>query len=235
MAVNFPTSLDTFTTHSSGQVITSADVNKIQDELVALQAKVGVNGSAVTSSLDYKIAHITNNKVWKTSLLIGAGAISTCWKGITFQPTNTITVQGMTAVFAGLTASSTIAGAVATVSAGAIATITTTNTYTYPAAVSSNPHEVYLPFASPLTMTGGTTYTMFIGYNSNAGGVTTTTGPLLYSTIASPYSGMYEAPAGTLTPTTISTMTTFTPAVSTAVGTSSITTGNVLIIGLVWA
>lgn len=57
MATNFPTSLDTLTNPSSTDSLTSpshasqhADAN---DAIEALQAKVGVNGSAVTTSLDY--------------------------------------------------------------------------------------------------------------------------------------------------------------------------------------
>lgn len=41
MATNFPTSLDTFTTHSAGQVILSSDVNKVQDALLAVETKLG--------------------------------------------------------------------------------------------------------------------------------------------------------------------------------------------------
>lgn len=59
MATNFPGSLDAFTNPTSGDTLDNpphdqqhADVN---DAVEALQAKVGVDGSAVTSSLDYKV------------------------------------------------------------------------------------------------------------------------------------------------------------------------------------
>jgi microcystin-dependent protein len=59
MATNFPTSLDTLSNPSSGSALNSpshssqhADAN---DAIEALQAKVGVNSSAVTTSLDYKV------------------------------------------------------------------------------------------------------------------------------------------------------------------------------------
>ena len=59
MATNFPTSLDAFTNPTSTDTLDSpphdtqhADAN---DAIEALQAKVGVDGSAVTSSLDYKL------------------------------------------------------------------------------------------------------------------------------------------------------------------------------------
>ena len=59
MATNFPASLDTLTNPSATDTLDSpphdeqhADAN---DAIEALQAKVGVDGSAVTSSHDYKI------------------------------------------------------------------------------------------------------------------------------------------------------------------------------------
>jgi len=64
MATNFPGSLDAFTNPSSSDTLDNpphdqqhADVN---DAVEALQAKVGVDGSAVTDSLDYKVENFTN-------------------------------------------------------------------------------------------------------------------------------------------------------------------------------
>ena len=60
MATNFPISLDAFTNPTAVDTLDSpphdvqhADAN---DAIEALQAKVGVDGSAVTTSLDYKVA-----------------------------------------------------------------------------------------------------------------------------------------------------------------------------------
>lgn len=59
MATNFPTGLDALTNPTGSSALTSpdhatqhADAN---DAIEALQSKVGVDGSAVTSSLDYKV------------------------------------------------------------------------------------------------------------------------------------------------------------------------------------
>ena len=59
MAINFPSSLDLLTNPSSGDTLNSpshsgqhADAN---DAIEALQAKVGVDGSAVATSIDYKL------------------------------------------------------------------------------------------------------------------------------------------------------------------------------------
>jgi len=60
MATNFPGSLDSFTNPSSSSTLDSpshaAQHSNVNDAVEALQTKVGVDGSAVTSSLDYKVA-----------------------------------------------------------------------------------------------------------------------------------------------------------------------------------
>ena len=63
MSTNFPTSLDTLTNPSATDTLDSpphdeqhADAN---DAIEALQAKVGVDGSADTNSLDFKVNNIT--------------------------------------------------------------------------------------------------------------------------------------------------------------------------------
>ncbi len=56
MSTNFPSSLDSYSTKSSGDTISEAHINDPQDAIEALEAKVGVDTSAVTSSHDYKLA-----------------------------------------------------------------------------------------------------------------------------------------------------------------------------------
>jgi hypothetical protein len=63
MATNFPTSLDALTNPSGTDSMSSpshagqhTDAN---DAIEALQAKVGVDGSADTNSLDFKVNNIT--------------------------------------------------------------------------------------------------------------------------------------------------------------------------------
>ena len=62
MATSFPSGLDSLTNPSSGDSLSSpshsAQHANVNDAVEALQAKVGVNGSAVTSSHDYKLANI---------------------------------------------------------------------------------------------------------------------------------------------------------------------------------
>lgn len=64
MASSFPTSLDTFTNPTSADAMDSVSVphatqhSDLNDAVEALEAKVGANGSAVTSSHDYKIAQL---------------------------------------------------------------------------------------------------------------------------------------------------------------------------------
>ena len=64
MASNFPSSLDSFTNPSSSDAMDSVSVphatqhSDLNDAVEALQAKVGADSSAVTSSLDYKVAQL---------------------------------------------------------------------------------------------------------------------------------------------------------------------------------
>jgi hypothetical protein len=62
MATNFPSNLDNFTNPTSSDTLDSPDHagqhTDVNDAVEALQEKVGVDGSAVTSSLDYKIGNV---------------------------------------------------------------------------------------------------------------------------------------------------------------------------------
>lgn len=58
--VNFPSTLDdnsTLFSVATGDVITNAHHNNLKDAILALEAKVGVTGSAITTSLDYKVTN----------------------------------------------------------------------------------------------------------------------------------------------------------------------------------
>ena len=61
MATNFPTGLDGLRAAQGltdgTSVVTVAPHNNMMDAIDALEAKVGVTDSAVTSSLDYKVSH----------------------------------------------------------------------------------------------------------------------------------------------------------------------------------
>ena len=64
MATNFPSSLDTFTNPSSSDLMNSVTVPhneqhaNANDAIEALQAKVGVDSSADTSSLEYRVGSL---------------------------------------------------------------------------------------------------------------------------------------------------------------------------------
>lgn len=62
MATNFPTSLDSLTNPTSSDSLNSpshsAQHANVNDAVEALQAKVGIDSSAVTSSLEYRIAQL---------------------------------------------------------------------------------------------------------------------------------------------------------------------------------
>ena len=74
MATNFPTSLDALTNPTGSSSLTSPDHAgqhaDINDAVEALEAKVGINSSAVTTSHDYKIINNTPTGVinmWATT------------------------------------------------------------------------------------------------------------------------------------------------------------------------
>lgn len=56
MAINFPTSLDSFSNKTDNvSDVMAVDINDVQDAVEALEAKVGITSSAVDTSLDYKV------------------------------------------------------------------------------------------------------------------------------------------------------------------------------------
>lgn len=85
MATNFPTTLDSLTNPTSGQTLNapshSTQHANSNDAIEALEAKVGVDNSAVTTSLDYK------TRVWNP-----VGEI-TMW-GTTTAPTGWLVCDG---------------------------------------------------------------------------------------------------------------------------------------------
>lgn len=66
MAINFPSSLDNFTNPTLSDTLNSVTVPhgtqhaNANDAIEALEAKVGINGSAVTTSHDYKLSEVTS-------------------------------------------------------------------------------------------------------------------------------------------------------------------------------
>lgn len=62
MATNFPTSLDAYAALVDGtDILEAADQNNVRDAIEVIEAKVGVNSSAVTTSHDYKIAQLEDD------------------------------------------------------------------------------------------------------------------------------------------------------------------------------
>lgn len=59
MAISYPTGLDTTAQPSAGQVVDSARIAKIIQMIEAIEAKCGITGSAVTTTLDYKVNNAT--------------------------------------------------------------------------------------------------------------------------------------------------------------------------------
>jgi hypothetical protein len=105
MATNFPASLDTLTNPTSSDSLSSpshsAQHANVNDAIEALQAKVGVDSSAVTTSLDYKVAQleaISHGKILQVvsttetgtfSASVALGAYSTAAISTTITPSST--------------------------------------------------------------------------------------------------------------------------------------------------
>jgi len=58
MAINFPVSLDDLANVGTGDTITPAHKNDLNDIVEALEAKVGIDSSAVATSHDYLLTHL---------------------------------------------------------------------------------------------------------------------------------------------------------------------------------
>lgn len=106
MATNFPGSLDTLTNPTSGDSLNSpshsAQHANVNDAVEALQAKVGVDSSAVTTSLDYKVTY--PNEVIVVAISDETTAITTGTAVVTFRMPFAMT---LTAVRASLSTAST--------------------------------------------------------------------------------------------------------------------------------
>ena len=78
MSTNFPTSLDSLTNPTGSDTMNgvshSSQHANLNDAVEALQAKVGINGSAVTTSHDYKLAALSSTSdVEHNSMAVGDG------------------------------------------------------------------------------------------------------------------------------------------------------------------
>lgn len=100
---NFPTSLDTPTNPTKWDQLNTPGlelwelISNANDALVALQAKVGVDGSAVTTSIDYLVAQLTS-RASKQITIASPGASED--RAIFFTPV-ALTVAKLAAVVRG--------------------------------------------------------------------------------------------------------------------------------------
>jgi hypothetical protein len=102
VATNFPTSLDALTNPTSGDSLNSpshagqhADAN---DAIEALQAKVGVNNSAVTTTIDYKLRNLDASTITNGSLTAAVvDQLEENWNIVASAATGTINFDVKTA------------------------------------------------------------------------------------------------------------------------------------------
>lgn len=92
MTTNFPTSLDTLTNPTATDQVATVDHAaqhaNVNDGVEALQAKVGIDGSAVTTSHDYKLGGVTGSD--KAASLTGTETLTN--KTLTTPTVNTPTI-----------------------------------------------------------------------------------------------------------------------------------------------
>jgi len=170
-AVSYPTSLDTFTNPASGDRTNSpshatqhANAN---DALEALEAKVGADGSAVTTSHDYKLSGVTGSD--KAVSLTGSETLTN--KTLTSPTINTPTIATGTLATSTLTGNTSITNFTAT--NGTTTNATSTNIKTTSLTIGSD-------YITDITGTG----------LSLSNGVLTSTGGQSASTSTEPYNSL---------------------------------------------
>lgn len=101
MAISFPTNLDTLTNPSSIDTLNSPSHSdqhtNANDAIEALEAKVGADSSAVTTSHDYKLAHLTASDI--TDLTASAAELN-IMDGVTSTAAELNKLDGTDAVVA---------------------------------------------------------------------------------------------------------------------------------------
>lgn len=84
MSTNFPTTLDTFTGPAGGSLLSASIGGRthsqmhtdLGDAIAAVQAKIGVNGSGVSTSLDNRIANLEVNRLRRVANLIADATLN---------------------------------------------------------------------------------------------------------------------------------------------------------------
>lgn len=111
MATNFPTGLDTLTNPTSTDEVATVDHAaqhaNVNDAVEALEAKVGIDGSAVTTSHDYKLSDVTS-----TAKAVSTAGNQTIAGNKTF--TGTTTTAGLEAGSGDINTTGDISGTTAT-------------------------------------------------------------------------------------------------------------------------
>jgi len=90
MSTLFPSGIDSFTTKiDSVDDVIAADTNNLQDAVLALQTKIGVNGSAVATTINKKLS------VAEAAVAQALG-VSQTWQNVTGSRTSGVTYTNST-------------------------------------------------------------------------------------------------------------------------------------------
>lgn len=181
MATAFPGGLDSFTNPVPTNPLDSVTVphagqhDNLNDAVAALEAKVGVNGSAVTSSLDYKVANISAVRTYDPGWNGGATVSSNAFKGCLFTPGANMTVVESTVQMSSVTASAVYKAMVVTLTSNSpgattIATVLgSSDSLTLNASPATGPSKLAFKWSTPVSLVSGTTYGLLVGCTNNSG------------------------------------------------------------------
>lgn len=178
MAIVFPTSLDALTNPSAGQIVASALIGDLADAVEALEAKVGVNSSAVTTSLDYRVSNTLQRG--EVQAFYGQAPASTttaqAFKGCLFTPTAATSIKSMTMHLSGTTNAATYQGKVYTLDSNAVGARTVATVVGATDVVTSsqtigNGNNVLMQAhcSTPIALSAGVTYAIMFGCTSGGG------------------------------------------------------------------
>lgn len=179
MATVFPANLDNFTNPAPTDTLGTAvggrthsqQHDDLNDAVEALEARVGVTGSVVGTSLTNRIAVLeAAGSAGPKTLLIpnAAQAMSNpavAYAGRLFTPSANMSLTKLI-TFANLSQLANYGAAVITISGGNVATISNSNVVATPNMGGSFVGTWTLDFASPVALTSGTQYGLIIGNRS---------------------------------------------------------------------
>lgn len=232
----YPTTIDSFpdpapTSKRNAPSLANGQVLQ-NDAIKAIQTFVGPTGAVAgpttivgrVKTLESAIpTGVSAAQAWYPIAPATRTSRSFAWKGNIFTPSFNMTVYGIRIFCSGggLVAANTVKAGIITVSAGAIASITTSSdTYTAPTNVGVAAPMIDFLLTVPVALTAGTPYGLVSGYSSTGGAATSTSDFPIYITPRTGWESVFPR-CGTFSTSTYH-IASLTPGVATAVTTSTL-------------